>query len=350
MPAREASPTNPIESTMKRSYSLLGIIAVLLSGVFAACSGDLLDSQPESENPYIEEAQAVIAGLVDHSIDYVSTYHGAQSDPGMVLLEAMDAYEPLTVDLDIDAVAHAISQVSNMDRKTPSRRPFDSDESLTQNQKRYLHQVLDRAETAATGAELKSILTAVEHAAVGEIGPEEARPVQLVSAILQAQFDFFTDEDNAPSVRRLSFLLNQVAPIVATSDHSRPRILAIQEAPNERRPPTWTSYFRPGDYIRELVSDVRSWAEAGALMGGGVGCLMGIWGGAFGCGVGIGGGAAIGALTGAVLGLVISSIANGIDAHREFQAAEGAWCDEQGRLNAVLRHKDYASKCNQNQN
>ncbi len=335
---------------MKRSYSLLGVIAVLLSGVFAACSGDLLDSQPESENPYIEEARAAIAGLVEHSIDYVSAYHGTRADPGLVLLEALDAYEPLAIDLDIDEVASAISQVSSLDRKTPSRRPFDTDESLTQDQKRYLHQVLDRAETATTGPELKSILTAVEHAAVGQIGPEAARPIHVVSAFIQAQFDYFTDEANAPSVRRLSFLLGKAAPVVAASDHSRPRILTIQNAPGGRRPPTWTSYFRPGNYIRQLVSDIRSWAEAGALMGGGVGCLAGIWGAGFGCAVGAAGGVSLGALTGAVLGAIVSSIANAIDAVRDFQAAQGAWCDEQEGLPEVLRHKEYESKCNTNQN
>ncbi len=78
--------------------------------------------------------------------------------------------------------------------------------------------------------------------------------------------------------------------------------------------------------------------------------MAGIGGGAFGCGVGAAGGAAIGALSGAILGLIVSAIANAIDARRDYQAAQGAWCEEQGRLDPVLRHKDYRSKCNQNQN
>ncbi|MFT4604126.1 MAG: hypothetical protein ACI9W4_000854 [Rhodothermales bacterium] len=334
---------------MKRSYSLLGIIAVLLSGVFAACSGDLLDSELESENPYIEEAQATLAGLVDHSIDFVSTYHGTRSDPGLVLLEAIDAYAPLSVDLDIDEVASAIAQVANHDRKAPSQRPFDPDESLNTDQKRFLHRLLDRAETATTGPELRSILTSVENAAVTQMGPEAARPIHIVSAFIQAQFAYFSDDANAPAVRRLSFLLGKVAPAVPASDHSRLRILAIQDV-TPRPPPTWTSYFRPGNHIRQLVSDVRSWAEAGTLIGGGTGCAVGSLAGGAGCMPGAGVGAVVGALSGAVLGLVVSGVANGIDAARDYQAAAGAWCDEQARLDQVLRHQDYDSRCNQNQN
>lgn len=327
---------------MKRTYSLLRFAAVLLCGVLAACSGDLLEAEDPAENPYHQEAEALFAGLVDHTITFVQGYHGPRSDPGLVLLEAIDAYAPLAIDFDVDELAAAFQNANETDRKSPRERPFDSDESLDEDQKRHLHRLLDRASGAVSLPHLRTILNDVEATASSELGREATRPIYIVSAFLQAQLAYVSDESNQPKLRRMTLLLSQMGP---STPGSAPRIISVQMGDSLDSPPNWNEHFRPGEFIRQTVSDVSNWAQTGAVLVGGAGCAIGLAGATFGCAAGGAGGALLGGAIAGLVGIFVSTAANLVDEVRDLQAANAAWCEEQSRLNAALRHREYQSKC-----
>lgn len=327
---------------MKRTYSMLRFAAVLLCGVLAACSGDLLEAEEPAQNPYHQDAEALFTGLVDHTITYVQGYHGPRTDPGLVLLEAIDAYAPLAIDFDVDEMAAAYLNANATDRKAPRARPFDGDDSLAPNQKRHLNRLLDRASRAVSLPHLRTILNDVEATASNELGPEATQPIYIVSAFLQAQLAYVSDEANQPKLRRMALLLNQMG---GSAPSSGPRIISVQTGDSLDAPPNWNQHFRPGEFIRQTVSDVSNWAQTGAVLVGGVGCAMGLAGATFGCAAGGAGGALLGGAIAGVVGIFVSTAANLIDEVRDLQAANAAWCEEQSRLNAALRHREYQSKC-----
>ncbi|MFT5141561.1 MAG: hypothetical protein ACI80V_003128 [Rhodothermales bacterium] len=345
------------KQAMKRYHLVFGAVALLLSGFIAACSGELLQPGLSSANPYTPQAEETIQGLVDHSINYANTYHGPRTEPGTILLEAMGAFGPLAVDIDVDEMNLALQNAWDRSAgKSPSVEPFRQASDLSSGQKRFLHRALNEAGGISSSQELGTRLARLERDALSDLGPDAVMPVYVVTAFLYAQYAYFSNESNAPKLRRLQHLLTRAAGSAKKDPPKGVQFLTIQTAENDpsggrpgtrgpSQPPNLGDYYNQGDWWEETLSDTRAAAELGLIGGAGFGCIAGLSAGPAGCAIGAGMGGPIGGFLGVFFGGITSAIINYREAVGNFESAQRAWCVEQRQLNPVLRSGEYNSTC-----
>jgi hypothetical protein len=338
---------------MKRYYLFFGAVALLLSGFIAACSGELLQPGLSSDNPYVEQAEETIRGLVDHSIDYANTYHGPRTQPGVILLEAMASFGPLGVEIDVEEMNLALQNAWDpLSGKAPDAEPFRQATDLSSGQKQFLHRALNEAGGISSSEELGALFGKLERDALSDLGPEAVMPVYVVTAFLHAQYAFFTSENNAPKLRRLQHLLARAAGPAKKDRPNRVQFLTVQEAEDDPRdtrdpspPPYFGDYYNQGDWWSATLEDTRAAAELGLIGGAGFGCIAGLSAGPAGCAIGAGLGGPIGGFLGVFFGGLTSAIMNYRQAVGNFESAQRAWCVEQLSLNPALRSGEYLTTC-----
>ena len=292
------------------------------------------------ENPYSEEAAILVADAIEHSISFAASYHTIHSDPGRVLLEAIDAYDPLAVDIDVDEMSRTLSALrAGPADKAP--RGFTAPD-LDSMQERFIDRSIRGAAGAGSAAELGRLMDEVERDAEKHLGTEAARPVLIVTAFLEEQYRYFTSPEGEA---RLNVLASELGRFSGGEETAAPRFLQIRQvAPNP--PPNWGNYYNPGTWWEQTLSDTRDAAEVGAAGGAGVGCAFGaLVGGVAGCGGGVVGGGAVGGALGVIFGGTISGILNYLEARHDFSTATQNWCAEQQRLAFSAQDEAYPETC-----
>jgi hypothetical protein len=341
---------------MKRHYAMGGAILFVLSGLVAACSGNLLESADDSyENPYLTEGRTLVTTLVKSAVEYTANARQRgplHSDRGELLLEALGSAPG--VDIDVPKL-NALLTAGGASGKAKPGDPFPGETTLSSVQKEHLDRALDRAAKATDLASLGSTLAAIDRSAVRDLGQEAAKPILVVTAGLYAEYEYFTDPENAGMVRRLIAQIRQVPVVGEVTSRSAAgvRMLRVQDTgdrPRNDPPPFWGQFFNPGDWWLDTVSDTREAAQLGVLAGAGVGCVVGSLPTAgAGCGPGGAAGGLMGGLLGVIVGGVASAIANYQQALHDFSVAETQWCESQRALMSILRDKRFAAVCDKTQ-
>ncbi|MBN4056366.1 hypothetical protein JYT20_01460 [Rhodothermus sp. AH-315-K08] len=343
---------------MKRHYVLGGALLFVLSTLVVACSGDLLENQDDAyENYYLSESRSLVTSLIESAVDYTASpgqrgpnYHSQ----GDLLLAALGSAPG--VDIDVPRLRAALSAPEGA-RKRRDGDPFPGDTILSPAQKGHLDLTLEHAAKATGLAELRSLLSKSDAAAVRDLGEAAARPILVVSAGLVAQYEYFTNPAHAGTIRRLVWQVRnsgEVDRVDYRAANGRVRMLRAQDSGDGRGgdpPPFWGQFFNPGEWWSQTVRDTREAAELGVLGGAGVGCLVGaIPVGGLGCAMG----GAAGGLIGGFVGILVGGIAVGVASYEEssnnFRVVATEWCQDQARIQARLRHSNYSDRCDASRN
>ncbi|MBO6574319.1 MAG: hypothetical protein JJ896_02800 [Rhodothermales bacterium] len=327
---------------MKRHQIPLGAAVVILSLLMTGCAGDLLLPDETDTNPYLDDARILVDELVDHTIEYANAYNGTHGDPGLILLEAMNAYAPDVIDLDVEDTGRRLAQAwSNPARKGPIQVP-----GLTDTHNAHLTRVFEAARVETPQA-MRAAFAPLLRDARRALGEEGARPVLEAAAMLQAQFEFFTDKKNEYALKQLATSLRFAAGPQASAS---PRFLRIQDStgtdPQPEAPPEFTEHFDPGDWWSNTINDGVTAGQGGVLVGASVGCGIGLLiGGPPACA----GGAAIGGTLGGGIGVGVGTFVSGVAHFMQdvFDHAQDMddWCKRQKDLPFAQRHDQYELRC-----
>ena len=330
-PLRRPQQPSTIDKGMRKTnyISLVAVCTVFL-GILSGCGQSPLHTET-SENPYLQDAHQLQADLISHMLVTASAASPGTA-PGEAVLQALDTFEPLGLDLDLPEAARVLASLPS------ARKGGDASPGTYEY---YQGALLKAAESLSASSSAEALRT-VEREAVATLDADGGRAIQALGAFMESQYRFFTSSDNRPQLEELARALGDLA---GSSGKTRGVwFRGVQDAGSP--PPNWVDFFDPGEWWSNTLTDATRAGTSGTVLGAAVGCLAG---GAPTAGLGCGPvGAALGAVGGG-LGVLIggggSAIMHYASAVWQFGAAEDTWCAEQNNLNPVLRDNAFEERC-----